>query len=83
MLIHTATGSVYDYDPEQQTCARLRSVDGAQLRRDGETVRVLRARQPAVGEPWVLILDLREDGIETVRMTSPVTRIETHDAVEA
>lgn len=45
------------------------------LRRDGEHIRVTWAGAPAVGQPWVLLLDVRGDGISTIRLTNIVRQI--------
>jgi hypothetical protein len=46
------------------------------LRRDGEALTVLRAGEPVLGERWELLIQLREDGVPTMRSTTPVVRIE-------
>lgn len=45
------------------------------LRRDSEHIPVIWAGTPVVGECWVLLLDVRGDGIFTVRRTNIVRRI--------
>ena len=85
--ITTATGSVYDLaiGPEGPTLTRWPgelpvhlSMDGAEtnpLRRDTEAITVLAVHQLAVGQPAVFVLDLRRDGIPTLRTTSTVLTI--------
>lgn len=45
------------------------------LRRDGDPIRVLRADVPLVGRPWMLLLDIRGDGVPTIRNTTFVRQI--------
>ena len=85
--VTTATGSVYDLviGSEGSTLTRRPgelpvhpSMDGAEtspLRRDTEAITVLAVHQLVVGQPAVFVLDLRRDGIPTVRTTSPVLTI--------
>ena len=40
------------------------------LRRDGEPIRIIEQLSVAVGRPAVFLLDLREDGVPTLRVTS-------------
>jgi hypothetical protein len=72
--VTTITGTVYLIDPEAATVVRLVDHAGA-LRRDGEAIRLLETPHPQVGEAMVLLLDLRRDGVVTVRMTTPVVNI--------
>ena len=46
-----------------------------ELRRDGECVPVLYAEVPMVDRPWVLLINVRGDGIPTLRETNYVRRI--------
>lgn len=46
------------------------------LRRDGEALTVLSAPEPILGERWELLIQVREDGVPTVRSTTPVVRID-------
>lgn len=85
--ITTATGSVYDLviRPESSSLTRRPgelpvhpSMDGAAtnpLRRDAAAIAVLAIHQLSVGEPAVFVLDLRRDGIPTLRTTSTVITI--------
>jgi len=45
------------------------------LRRDAEHIPVMWAGAPVVGQPWALLLDLRGDGISTIRITNIVRQI--------
>jgi hypothetical protein len=54
----------------------------ADLRRDLETVALYNA-QIRIGQPAVLFLDLRGDGIPTMRITTPVQQIVLLPAIKA
>jgi hypothetical protein len=71
-------GGVYELDPHALTAVRLGRT-GAALRRDGETLTMLGWPEPVVGVGMVLHLMVREDGVPTVRWTSPVLRVEPLD----
>lgn len=45
------------------------------LRRDGDAIPVLSAAVPVVGRPWTLQLDIRGDGVPTIRNTTFVRQI--------
>ena len=45
------------------------------LRRDGEPIPVLWAEEPEVGRPWTLQVDVRGDGIPTIRRTTFVGQV--------
>lgn len=47
------------------------------LRRDGEVIPVYWAAPPVVGEPWTLMIDVRRDGIATLRRTTIVRQVAT------
>jgi hypothetical protein len=57
------------------TAVRLRNA-GAELRRDGETLTMLGWPEPLVGDCLELHLMVREDGVPTVRQTTPVLRVQ-------
>jgi hypothetical protein len=76
--------STYIVDVEAMTATRLAvgagSLDGArvpryELRRDGKPMRLLVLPAPVVGEPWDLVLDVRGDGVPTVRRTTLVCHV--------
>ena len=71
----TASGSVYKLDPHTMTAFRL-SDGGAELRRDGERLAPLSWPKPVVSEDLVLLLLVCEDGVPTVRRTTPVVLID-------
>lgn len=60
--------------PAPQT-ASLPPAVAVGLRGDGERIRVLSAVVPVVGQPWVILLDLRRDGVATVRSTTFVRSV--------
>lgn len=76
MIVHTETGSVYDINQADNTVKRLPDPDGGQLRKDNEVVPLLSLIKPVIGEPMTMLIDVRGDGVQTVRHTSPVTKIE-------
>lgn len=75
MRVATASGSIYKLDPHTMTAVRLAD-SGAELRRDGERLGLLSWPEPAVGECLELHLMVREDGVPTVRLTTPVVRVD-------
>jgi hypothetical protein len=75
MRVVTFSGSVCKLDPRTMTAYRLPD-GGAELRRDGERVHLLSWPEPVLGECLELYLMVREDGVPTVRLTTPVVRID-------
>jgi hypothetical protein len=85
-LVTTATGSRYELDLTARTVKRQMAATApivdfldagfSQLRRDGETVELLMLETCAVGASARYWLQVRADHIPTLRMTSPVVRIE-------
>ncbi|MGH8827647.1 MAG: hypothetical protein ACRDVZ_08645, partial [Jiangellaceae bacterium] len=53
----------------------LRPAVAVGLRRDGETIPVRWAEVPEVGRPWTLQVDVRGDGIPTIRRTTFVRQV--------
>jgi hypothetical protein len=49
------------------------------LRRDGGAIPVHWAEIPVVGKPWTLLLDIRGDGIATLRRTTIVRQVVTDE----
>ena len=72
--VTTTSGTVYLIDNEAMTVVRLIDHEGA-LRRDGEPIRMLEDPEPERGEVMVFLLDLRRDGVITVRLTTPVVQV--------
>lgn len=70
----TAAGTIYKLDPYTMTVFRLPH-RGAELSRDGERVPLLVWPEPVMGARMELHLVLGEDGVPTVRRTTPVVRI--------
>lgn len=84
----TATGSSYELiiDDVGATLERNLgklpvhlSMDGAELgplRRDTEAIAVIKVVRLAVNEPAIFLLDIRKDGIVTLRTTSEVITLD-------
>jgi hypothetical protein len=69
--------STYLLDLEEMNVRRIPG-DGPYsggLRRDGELLALLELRPPQVGESMVMVLQIRDDGVRTIRRTSPVMSI--------
>ena len=47
----------------------------AELRKDTQAIPYKLVRPPVVGEPAEFILEIRNDGVPTLRTTTPVTEI--------
>jgi hypothetical protein len=85
-LVTTATGSQYVLDMTARTVSRrmaatpplIEYLDAgfSRLRRDGETLELLMLESCAVGDSARYWIQVRADHIPTLRMTSPVVRIE-------
>src|SRR5690625_1036138 len=82
-VVHTEN-SRYLIDLDSRTCTRLPNLPGRiqELRRDGEELPLRRIDQCRFGEPGALLLDVRGDGISTLRVTSIVRRITRAHASE-
>ena len=88
-LVTTATGSQYVVNLDDRTIARKMaatapSVDFldagfSQLRRDGEALGLLLLESCEIGSSAVFWIQVRDDHLPTVRMTSPVICIEPLD----
>lgn len=78
MIVHTASGSLYELDLEAKTVQRLPGDGANQLRRDNEVTPLLDLPYggPVVGQPLILEIDVRGDGVSTLCTTTQVTRIE-------
>lgn len=85
-LVTTATGSRYVFDLTARTVKRQMAataplldyldVGFSQLRRDGEALELLMLELCAVGDSARYWIQVRDDHIPTLRMTSPVVRID-------
>jgi hypothetical protein len=92
-LVTTATGSQYELDLTARTVKRQMAATPpiidfldagfSRLRRDGETLELLMLESCAVGSSARYWLQIRNDHIPTIRMTSPVVRIESLAKPEA
>lgn len=83
MKITTET-STYFIDTDAMTVQRvpgdwevIPEVTRKTLRRDGEVMRLIRLiDEPTLGKSLAMLVDVRQDGIETFRTTTYVTAIE-------
>lgn len=85
-LVTTATGSRYVLDLTARTVSRHMAAAApivdyleagfSQLRRDGETLELLMLESCTVGASARYWIQVRHDHIPTLRITSPVVRIE-------
>ena len=76
----TTESSAYELDYDRMTVTRvpgagMPGVPGAALRRDAEAVPLLDAAPVQVGQPMSLLVDVRGDGVRTLRRSTPVVRI--------
>ena len=76
-LVTTLSGTRYLLDFSAMTATRyLDRGDDNALRHDDEERPLLSCTYPTIGEPLTLVLDLRGDGVPTVRSTNLVSAIE-------
>ncbi|KRF45104.1 hypothetical protein ASH01_14370 [Terrabacter sp. Soil811] len=75
-LIITTENSRYDLDLRGGRVRRVPST-GARMRADSQWVPVRDVRPVEVGAPMAMRLDVRGDGVPTVRLTSPVIGVTT------
>lgn len=85
--VRTASGTFYaiDLDPPLREIMRLTKertpsspydqLPAADLRRDGETVKLLKIIEIQVGRCGHMVLDVRRDGVPTLRTTTEVLLI--------
>lgn len=82
-VVFTVT-SIYVIDLDNMTAQRNPGApnedwgDGyavAQLRLDGDQIKLLHLDRLTIGQPMSLILSIRDDGVSTVRTTTPVQTI--------
>lgn len=81
LIVTTESGS-YVLDLEKETAIRTPRKDvtaedvyAADLRRDNEEVKIISLVTLKIDEPMVMVLDIREDGIETIRTTTNVKEV--------
>lgn len=77
MEVHTEN-SRYIVDFANTTVTRT-PLNPGELRRDREQVEIEHMCRPVTGEPWRMQLNIRRDGVSTLRVTSPVTFIDGLD----
>ena len=73
MIVETLN-STYVFDMEAQTVQRTVHW-GEPLRRDDEVLPVLDLLHPVVGQPLRMVIQIRADGVPTLRTTSEVIRV--------
>lgn len=77
--VRTETGSAYVLDLQEQTLTRLPDRDNevySDLRRDGDSIPILAIiTPPCVGFSMTLLINIRGDGVPTLRTTSLVVSI--------
>lgn len=80
MIVTTQTAT-YEVDDDYRWIVRRPRVEPvdywivAPLRKDEEPIPLIAYHAPKVGEPWQLVLKIRDDGIVTHRTTTPVESI--------
>lgn len=75
MIKFETENSAYEIDRKNDTLTRFNKTN-EELRRDGEPLKILQYLKLEIGESAYFLLDVREDGIPTLRSTSPVVSIE-------
>jgi hypothetical protein len=76
-LVTTLSGTRYLLNFSAMTATRYLDLDDDNtLRRDDEERPLLFCTYPTIGEPLTLVLDLRGDGVPTVRSTNLVSAVE-------
>lgn len=80
--VRTESGTTYVLDLDAMTMTRSAGADANMLRKDDETVPLLDVlTTPTVGKSMSLLIDVRGDGVVTIRQTTAVTAIrELEDA---
>ena len=73
MIVETEN-SIYEIDTEAQVVVRKPRAEA--MRRDGEEVPILAIEELTIGQPLIMLLAIRWDGVPTVRITSPVIKVE-------
>lgn len=68
--------ATYDIDMQSMKVTRLPQDGAGQLRRDAEELTLYSVPNPVIGERMALWIQVREDGIPTLRDTSPVTEVQ-------
>jgi hypothetical protein len=73
-MVTTESGSQHVVDLDARTITRVTQANG--LRKDGDAVPLIELLHCIVGETGIWVLDIRADGVETVRRTTLVKSIE-------
>lgn len=73
--VETRSGTVYEIDPQERTVRRVNIGSEGAFRRDGEAITYTAMTEVNVGQRIGMLLDLRGDGVTTVRVTTPVVSI--------
>lgn len=74
----TESGSDYLLDLDDLTMQRFPDDEANQLRMDWETVPLIEVVQLEVGHRMELVIDVRGDGVNTYRYTTPVKKLEAY-----
>lgn len=75
--VNTETGSVYEFDLEQNRVRRVNETGNfTAMRKDDEWNELVSIPEITVGESMKFLLHVREDDIVTLRTTSYVTKVE-------
>lgn len=77
MRIRTESGATYLLDRAALTIRRVGGEDSTDLRRDSEPLILWEWPKLQIGRSMILILQVRQDSVPTLRITSPVRSIET------
>lgn len=82
-MIIATEGAIYVIDALEKVLTRypreggrdLRDFGVASLRKDGEAIPYLSIGTLRVGQPAQFLLQIRDDGVQTVRTTTPIVAI--------
>jgi hypothetical protein len=74
MIVKTAN-STYKVDEENKIIVRFSKGHNRGLRRDDDEVSYFSIDEPKVDHHWDMVLNIREDGVVTLRRTSLVREI--------
>jgi hypothetical protein len=75
-LLVTTKSSAYEIDLAEMTARRIPGEDASSLRKDEAPIPLLEKPEPVIGQSMVLLLAIRDDGVVTVRRTTPVVSID-------
>jgi hypothetical protein len=80
MIVHTE-GATYVLDRDSMIATRFPN-NKIQLRKDAEQLKLYMWPQVTIFRPMILLMQIREDGVPTLRITMPVTAIEDQEEKE-